>query len=378
MGLGDSLLFVSQHGHKLVTGECGTVGLAGGYSQGGGHGVLNGAYGMAADNVLEWELVTGEGEHFIATPEQHADLYWALSGGGGGTYGVVLSMKVKVHPEGPVTGPVLTFTAPNVGNETYWKAVEIFYKHLPTIVKGTSNSIQFTFWNNNFAALFAFLDQQTSSVINSTMGPLLAELDQIGIPYNITTEKTSTYKDYYNTNYGPLPYGLESPSTTLTSRLVPEWVVVDSDANAKLVDAAKLTTESGLFQVDCTSSDFNRSSHPDNSVLPAWREAIVACNMLAFWDWHAPLSKNLEVKSTIVDVYASAWDAATPGSSVYLNEVDSSYKGDFKQTMYGANYPRLLNIKHQHDPHHLFYGHFTVGSDEFTTDGSGRLCYDGL
>lgn len=100
---------------------------------------------MAADNDLEWELVTGESEHLIATPEQHADLYWALSGGGGGTYGVVLSMKVKVHPEGPSTGPVLTFTAPNVGNETYWEAVEISYKHLPTIVKGTSNSIQFTF-----------------------------------------------------------------------------------------------------------------------------------------------------------------------------------------------------------------------------------------
>ena len=377
MGLGDSLLFVSQYGHKLVTGECGTVGIAGGYSQGGGHGVLNGAYGMAADNVLEWELITGEGEHVIATPEQHEDLYWALSGGGGGTYGVVLSVKVRVHPEGPVTGPVLTFTAPNVGNETYWAAVQSFYKHLPTMVKGTSNSIQFTFWNNNFGALFAFLDGQNASYINSTMGPLLADLNKIGIPYNITTERTPTYKDYWNANYGPLPYGLESPATSLTSRLVPEWVVLSPPANAQLVDAAKLTTQSGLFQVDCTSSDFNRSSHPDNAVLPAWREAIVACNLLAFWDFTEPLSQNLAVKDTMVDVYAPAWDAATPGSGVYLNEVDSAYKGDFKQTMYGANYPRLLDIKNENDPHHLFYGHFAVGSDEFVTDASGRLCYDG-
>lgn len=209
------------------------------------------------------------------------------------------------------------------------------------------------------------------------MGPLLAELNQIGIPCNITTEKTPTYEDYYNTNYGPLPYELESPSSTLTSRLVSEWVVVDSDAKSKLVDAAKLATESGLFQVDCTSSDFNRSSHPDNAVLPAWREAIVACNLLASWDFDASLSENLDVKSTMVDVYAPAWDAATPGSGVYLNEVDSWYEGDFKQTMYGANHPRLLNIKHQYDLYHLFYGHFIVGSDEFTTDGSGRLCYDG-
>ena len=360
-----------------MTGECGTVGLAGGYSQGGGHGVLNGAFGMAADNVLEWELVTGEGQHVVATPEKNADLYWALSGGGGGTYGVVLSVKVRLYSEGSVTSPVLSFGAPNVGNETYWKAITAYYKHLPSIVKGTSNTVQSTMWNNAFGALFVFLDGQNSSYINKTMKPLLAELDLIGIPYSITTQRTSTYKDYWNTTYGPLPNGLETPATTLTSRIVPEWVVTDADANRKLVDAAKLTTESGVFKVDCTSSDFNRTSHPNNAVLPAWREAIVACNLLAFWDHDVTLAKNLEVKNEMVDIYAPAWDAATPGSGVYLNEVDSSYKGDFKKNMYGANYPRLLNIKHQYDPHHLFYGHFAVGSDEFTTDGSGRLCYNG-
>ena len=376
MGAGAALLFVSQSGYRLVTGECGTVGIAGGYSQGAGHGPLNSAYGMATDNVLEWEVVTGEGEHLIATPQQNTDLYWALSGGGGGTYGVVLSMTTRIHRDGPVTGPVLSFSTPNVGNATYWKAVGVFLKHLPTMVKGTTNSVQFSFWNNNFGALFVFLNQN-STVVNSTMGPLLADLTSIGMPYTITPVQAANFVDYYNDFYGPLPSGLEPPSTTLNSRIIPEWVALDADANAKLIDAYDLITETGEFQVACTSSDANRTSHPDNAVLPAWRDSIAACNMNAFWDWKAPLSKNLEVKSRMVNVYAPAWDAATPGSGVYLNEIDPWYKGDFKETMYGVNYPRLLNIKHQNDPNNLFYGHHAVGSDEFTIDAGGRLCYVG-
>ena len=120
MGAGEAMLVASKAGYRVETGECGTVGLTGGYTQGGGHGPLNSAYGLAADNVLEWEVVTGEGKHLTANPQQNSELYWALSGGGGGTYGVVLSMTTTLHPEGPVAGPSLSFASPNVGNETYW------------------------------------------------------------------------------------------------------------------------------------------------------------------------------------------------------------------------------------------------------------------
>ncbi|RYP39365.1 hypothetical protein DL768_010721 [Monosporascus sp. mg162] len=373
---GEALEFASQNGYQVVTGECGTVGISGGYTQGGGHGPLNGAYGLAADNVLEWEVVTGEGKHVVATPEKNADIYWALSGGGGGTYGVVLSMTAKVHPDGPVTGPILAFHSPAVGNETFWKAIGIFYKHLPDILRGTNNSAQFNTWNNDFSALFVFLDQSPAAV-NTTLGPLLAELDSIRMPYTLTVGQTTNFRDYYNSIYGPLPYGLSPPSTSLNSRLIPEWVVVDPNANKKLLDAVRLTTNTGEFHVACTAADLNKTDHSDNAVLPAWRQSIFACNMVVFWNWTAPLSDNLERKNRMVSQYAPAMDAATPGSGVYLNEIDPWYKGDFKQTMYGSNYPRLLNIKHKHDPHHLFYGFHAVGSDEFHIDGSGRLCYGG-
>ena len=376
LGAGEAMLFASKAGYRVIAGECGTVGLTGGYTQGGGHGPLNSAYGLAADNVLEWEVVTGEGEHLTATPQQNPELYWALSGGGGGTYGVVLSMTTQIHPEGPVVGPTLSFVSHSVGNETYWKAVGVFFKHLSTIVKGTNNTVQYEIWNDNFSALFVLLDQN-SSAVNGTLGPLLSELGNLGIVYNTTVHESKTFVDYYNLYYGPLPYGFEPPSTTLNSRLIPESVVVDANANAKLMEAIALTTETGEFIMGCTAQDTNRTHHPDNAILPAWRDSIALCIMNTFWNWTEPLSENLEVKNRMVGVYAPAMDAATPGSGVYLNEIDPLYQGDFKQTMYGENYPRLLDIKHKHDPDHLFYGHHAVGCDEFTTDGRGRLCYEG-
>jgi FAD/FMN-containing dehydrogenase len=62
----------------VVGGECPTVGVAGGYTQGGGHSALSTSFGLAADQTLEWEVVTASGELVTASRTQNADLYWAL------------------------------------------------------------------------------------------------------------------------------------------------------------------------------------------------------------------------------------------------------------------------------------------------------------
>lgn len=53
-------------GLQIVGGECPTVGLVGGYTQGGGHSALTSRHGLTADQALEWEVVTGTGEYLIA------------------------------------------------------------------------------------------------------------------------------------------------------------------------------------------------------------------------------------------------------------------------------------------------------------------------
>ena len=98
-----------------------------------------GADGLAADNTLEWEVVTAEGEHLLATPEQNSDLYWALSGGGGGTYAVVVfSLKVKAHLDGPVGGAQPQFYPTDVSQEAYWDAISVFHEGLATLISNES------------------------------------------------------------------------------------------------------------------------------------------------------------------------------------------------------------------------------------------------
>lgn len=46
---------------------------------------------MAADHVLAAGIVTADGQYVVASPESHSDLFWAIRGGGGSTWGVVTS-----------------------------------------------------------------------------------------------------------------------------------------------------------------------------------------------------------------------------------------------------------------------------------------------
>lgn len=78
-----------------------SVGVVG-WSIGGGHGPFAPSVGMGVDNVLEVEVVTATGELIVANAEQNADLWWAVRGGGGSTWGVITSITLRAHatPDG--------------------------------------------------------------------------------------------------------------------------------------------------------------------------------------------------------------------------------------------------------------------------------------
>ena len=88
----------ARHGRYVQGGGCVSVGAAGGFTQGGGFGSFSRRYGTAAGNVLEAEVVLASGEIVVANEAQHADLFWALRGGGGGTFGVVTRLTMRTYP----------------------------------------------------------------------------------------------------------------------------------------------------------------------------------------------------------------------------------------------------------------------------------------
>lgn len=81
----------------------GVVSMTGiaGLTLGGGLGWLNGACGLACDNVLAADVVTADGQLLTASAEEHADLYWGIRGGSG-NFGVVTAFEYRLHPVGSV------------------------------------------------------------------------------------------------------------------------------------------------------------------------------------------------------------------------------------------------------------------------------------
>ena len=62
---------------------------------------------VGLDNALEFTIVTVDGSHVIANAYNNQDLFWALRGGGGGTWSVVTSVSYKTHPSAPLFGALL-------------------------------------------------------------------------------------------------------------------------------------------------------------------------------------------------------------------------------------------------------------------------------
>ncbi len=87
----------TEAGRYVQGGGCTTVGVAG-LIQSGGFGSFSKGFGSAAASLLEAEVVTADGSVRVANACSNADLFWALKGGGGGSWGVVTRLTLRTHP----------------------------------------------------------------------------------------------------------------------------------------------------------------------------------------------------------------------------------------------------------------------------------------
>lgn len=380
---GQASQFAAAHGYRVVTGDSPTVGVAGGFTQGGGHSQLSGVYGLGADNVLEWEVVTAEGIHLVATPTKNSDLYWALSGGGGGTYGVVVSMTTRLFDDSCVSSATLAFDVDSTGGvEEFWTAVGVFHDELQHIVDSdgvvaalllTNASLtvfSITAPGHTADSLSKLLQPMKSALINSCTAGLTEE------SLALTWNEGSGFHDLYTKTLMPLMDNVtESP--VMGGRMVLRNNMASNKSD--VLEAFRAATDGGRFYLASTALN---TAGPAlvarpvaaNAVQPEWRDAFLSINIISStWDWNQNWGEAAVRQADMIDRVLPAMEAATPGSAVYLNEGNWE-QPDWQHAFYGANYNRLLKIKNKYDPHGLFYALTAVGSEAWIEDAKGRLC----
>ena len=365
----------AEHGLRVLGGYCPSVGMVGGYVQSGGHGPLAASYGLAADNTLEFEVVTVDGQHLTASATQNSDLYWALSGGGAGNYAVVLSLTSKAHVDGPTAGASLSFA--NTNAETYWTAVGAFHKRLLVFNTIPGFATSWGLDNQGFDLNVATLPGGAESDVKTALEPFLQDLRKLNVSltsYN-TTEHSNFYDHY---DYYKFPPEIYATNNSLGGRLIPPSTVQNNLTG--LIDAFRRIATDPMFPENRISAISLNVTHDrvgnapgSNAVLPAWRDALYTLNVAIGFKPDVP-PKELQMVQAKVNDWQALFNPLTPGGGGYMNEATFD-DPDWKVDYFGENYDALLKIKQKYDPNFTLWQHTSVGADSYwKIVEDGRLC----
>ncbi|KAI0896946.1 FAD-binding domain-containing protein [Annulohypoxylon nitens] len=362
----DAYNFAHSHGLVVVGGNCPTVGIAGGYTQGGGHGPLASLHGLGADQVLEWDVIIANGTLVKANATQNNDLFWALRGGGGGTYGIVVNMTVKAFPDTYASSAYLTALDNGTNTDTIYKSIKTFLTTLPSLVDAGI----FALWvvsPSGFSLMPAFAPGLHKNDLDKLLQPVIDDMNQLGLNYTYS----STENDTFLSTYDALPTKWNVSDYNSGGRLIPRDLVTNN-TDALLKAIREIGTENILTGVSFNVK--NGVSSPDEvAVNPYFREALFDVFLaipINYTNW----DENIRGEDEMTHQLLPLLEALTPNGGAYLNEADFQ-QPNFQSVFYGDHYDRLLQIKRQYDPDDIFYAKTAVGSEFWKEQVDGRLCH---
>jgi hypothetical protein len=356
---------VSAAGFVAVTGECPTVGIAGGYTLSGGHSPLSTAFGLGADQTLEFTVVTADGRLLTASPSNNADLFWALSGSGAGNYGVVVSMTIKIYPDARTSGASITIQQPGLD---YSAILNLWHAALPEIIDGGNMA---TYYATNTAFVLHSLTgfNLTADDMSSALAPFIKSLTTQNLTLQPNFTSYDSYHKHYEHYYGPLPEGVfgVAGGDLIGGRFLHRDVLPNMGSAIK----TSVLSIGGTFIGQSTNvSRFKSSSR---AVIPQWRQAVVMSSYSLPYSFHVPFADMQAQQNRITRDIMPQIEAITPNAGAYINEADYQQK-DWQDVFYGSNYGGLLNVKRKYDPKTLFWNAIAVGSEGWQIFEGGRMC----
>ncbi|GAA5864150.1 hypothetical protein JCM1840_000717 [Sporobolomyces johnsonii] len=361
----------NEAGMIVTGGVSKTVGAAGGFVLGGGHGPLAPLHGLAADNVLEFTVVTANGTILRTSPFQHPSLFIALRGGGC-SYAVVVETVFKAFapPKGFVgifgEFEVATNASKEEGDQAWRKLLGEWVELQPKL-SAAGPFAGYTYVQRPQGTPFAYvLPSRHLELAKSLFMPFFesaAADPRINLTYRFV-EEASWYKLWS----GDFTAALESLDAVginllLGSRLIPKDVVEQRPA-----DLAAFLAEAQSPSIVHLVAGGAVAQNPDfpSSVNPAWRSALLHIDLPLSWPTTAapasipPLTSYLTAHTLALGTIASSLGA--PEAS-YSSESDY-HEAAWQRVWYGEeNYRELLEAKRVWDSEGVFTARRAVGSE---------------
>ncbi|KAM5530100.1 hypothetical protein V8D89_016241 [Ganoderma adspersum] len=357
----------ADNARRMVVGGIspgGSVGAAGGWILGGGHSALSPTYGLGVDNVLEISLVTADGEHVTVNAHQHADLFWALRGGGGGTFGVVTSVTYRTYPIVPTTiailAAVVNTAKPNIALKAAFAELVRISTNLTD--EGWGGYAQFTPSVNVTRLVLGVLVPNVSlDTANRTIQPYFTFVQSLATQSDATNnlddrlvierlgiKQYPSFWELYRSVVPASGAGLVGYNLEIGSWLMPRTTLEENYAQV----ADTLITTPGLSYELVAGGAVSKVNPSSTGLNPAWREA--GAHVVAGITWVDGSSSTFieglrgELEGRLATVRALA-----PHLGAYFNEA-SMFEPDPQVTFFGHHYAKLKSIKRVYDPNGLF------------------------
>ena len=322
------------HGLAVTGGVVSSTGIAG-LTLGGGLGWLMGKYGLALDNLRAVEVVTAEGQILRADQNEHADLFWALRGGGG-NFGVATSFEYRLHPVGPlITGGLVA--------HPFARARDVL-RYFRDVTRALPDDFMV------FAGLIHAPDgsgAKLAAMVTCHCGPLaegekaVRPLKQFGPPAMDAI--------------GPMPY---CQLNSMLDAAYPKGALnywkssflsqLSDDAIDMMIERfARCPTPMGQMLLEHFHGAATRVQ-PTDTAFPHRADGY---NLLVLGEW-ADATQTTSCIAWTRETYA----AMEPfmGAGRYVNYLADDESGDPVAAAYGPNYQRLREIKSKYDPKNFF------------------------
>jgi FAD/FMN-containing dehydrogenase len=347
IGAGSQLIDVytklAAHGATIPAGSCPSVGI-GGHALGGGMGLAGRHFGLATDNIVAGQIVTADGRLHTVNAGSDPDLLWGLRGGGGGNFGVVTELTMRLHP----TPSSVAYFFIDWPWSSASEALQAWTSWMP---HATSLATSILHVNAGGGANSITVSGQyfgSSSALASVLAPMRA------VPGASITTGEQNYLGLMMRWAGCLGTSLPAchtvgaaPGGTLQRAKFDaksDYVARAFGASAAqaVVRAAQTRASlpgSGALLFDSYGGAINQV-HP-NATAFVHRNQLCCIQYLSYGGPDSWLQQT--------------WQSMRPyvSGTAYQNYIDPKLTS-WRQAYYGANYARLESIRKTVDPHHYF------------------------